>query len=89
MQTDFSVFRERLAEACRARNMTQDQLCSSIDLGSRRAIDLELSGLKSLSIERLCQIADRLEVSVDWLVGRSNVMSVMEMPELPGSTRAD
>jgi hypothetical protein len=27
------------------------------------------------------QIADLLDVSVDWLTGRSNVMDVMEMPE--------
>ena len=29
------------------------------------------------------QIADALDVSLDWLIGRSNVMDVMEMPEPP------
>jgi len=53
MATDFRVFRERLAHACRARNMTHDQLCRSIGLGGRRVIDLEFSGLKALDIERL------------------------------------
>jgi hypothetical protein len=70
------VFRERLAEACRARNLKSDQLCRSIGLGARRVIDLERSGLKVLEIYRLAQIADRLDVSIDWLLGRSNVMEL-------------
>ena len=81
MQTDFSVFRERLAEACRIRNMTQEALCRSIGLGSRRALDVSILGLRALDLYRVCQIADRLDVSIDWLLGRSNVMSMMEMPE--------
>jgi hypothetical protein len=36
MHSDFSVFRERLQEACRVRNLTQDKLCSSISLGGMR-----------------------------------------------------
>ena len=78
MPSDFSVFRERLAEACRARNITSDKLCRSIGLGGRRVIDLEFSGLKVLDIHRLGQIADRLDVSIDWLLGRTDVM---ELPE--------
>jgi hypothetical protein len=62
MPTDFRVFRERLAHACRVRNMTHDRLCRSIGLGGRPVIDLEFSGLKALDIERLSQIADRLNV---------------------------
>jgi hypothetical protein len=49
-------------------------------MSPRRIIDLEYSGAKALDIYRLGQIADALEVSIDWLMGRSNVM---EMPELP------
>ena len=41
-------------------------------------IDLEYSGLEVLDIPRLCQIADRLDVSTDWLLGRT---AVMELPE--------
>ena len=81
MQTDFSVFRERLTEACRLRSMTYEALCASIGLGGRRAVELHYSGLNSIEVRQLAQIADRLEVSVDWLLGRSNMMSVMEMPE--------
>jgi hypothetical protein len=41
------------------------------------------SGPGSLDLYRVCQIADALDVSLDWLMGRSNVISVMEMSELP------
>ena len=78
MQTDFSVFRERLAEACFARNMTRDKLCRDIGLGGRRAADFLLVGLKAIDLYRVCQIADALDVSLDWLLGRSDVM---ELPE--------
>jgi transcriptional regulator with XRE-family HTH domain len=81
--SDFSVFRDRLAEACHMRGMTHENLCSSIGLGGRRTIDILYSGLRALDIERLAQIADRLDVSIDWLLGRTNVMGVMEMPEPP------
>jgi transcriptional regulator with XRE-family HTH domain len=85
--SDFSVFRERLAEACRERNMTHEELCSSVGFGGRRTIDILYSGLKALDIDRLAKVADRLDVSVDWLLGRTNVMSVMEMPELAESPK--
>ena len=78
MQTDFSVFRQRLAEACRVRNMTHDRLCASIGIGGRRAVDLDFAGVRALDIYRLAQIADRLEVSIDWLLGRSDVMEVQK-----------
>jgi transcriptional regulator with XRE-family HTH domain len=81
MQTDFSVFRERLAEACRVRSITYEAVCRSIGLGSRSAISLGLTGAKALDLYRVCQIADALDVSLDWLTGRSNVMDVMEMPD--------
>jgi len=71
MQSDFSLFRERLAEACRVRGTKPDAVCRSIGLGSRHRVDLAYSGLKALDIYRLAQIADYLNVSVDWLLGRS------------------
>jgi hypothetical protein len=82
MRTDFSMFRARLAEACRARDITENRLAASIGLSPRRAIVMSLSDPVSLDLYRVCQIADALDVSVDWLVGRTNVMEVMEMPEL-------
>jgi len=76
MQTDFSVFRERLAEARLARNMTWDRLCRDIGLGGRRAADFLVIGVKAIDLYRLCQIADVLEVSLDWLLGSSDVMEL-------------
>ena len=85
MPSDFSLFRERLAHACRFRNATPDRLAASIGLSSRRRVDLAAAGLKALDIYRLAQIADRLDVLVDWLLGRSDVM---ELPEDEGRRRA-
>jgi hypothetical protein len=87
MRTNFAVFRDRLAEACRARNTTETKVCSSIGLGSKRALHLALAGPRAIDVWRLCQIADQVDVSLDWLTGRSNVMSVMEMPEPPEESK--
>ncbi len=78
MPTDFSVFRERLGEACRVRGMTSDAVCRSIGIGGLRALDVHYSGLRALDLYRVCQLADRLEVSVDWLLGRSDVMEISQ-----------
>jgi hypothetical protein len=83
MRTDFRIFRERLGEACRARDKTETKIYQQIGLGGRRAITLALTGPGAIDLWRICQIADFLNVSLDWLTGRSNVMAVMEMPELP------
>ncbi len=83
MHTDFSVFRERLAEACRVRSMTHSALCRGIGLSPRKAVEIEYYPLKTLDLYRLSQIADKLDVSIDWLLGRTNVMDVVEMPDLP------
>jgi hypothetical protein len=45
-------------------------------IGGRRVLDLQFAGLRTLDLYRVCPIADRLDVSVDWLVGRSDVMEV-------------
>ena len=88
MQSDFSVFRDRLAEACHVRDTTPTRLATIIGMSPRRIIDLEHSGANALDIHRLGQIADQLDVSIDWLLGRSNVIRVMEMPELPEPQKA-
>jgi transcriptional regulator with XRE-family HTH domain len=77
METNFFIFRERLAIACRLRGMTYEKLCSSIGFGTR-TVDLEYAGLRALDIYRLAPIADRLDVSIDWLLGRSNAMELRE-----------
>ena len=86
MSTDFRLFRERFAEACRVRDMKPDAVYRSIGLGARRALDVQSVGvLRALDLYRVCQIADRLDVSLDWLLGRSDVM---ELPKDKASKRA-
>jgi transcriptional regulator with XRE-family HTH domain len=84
MQSDFSLFRDRLTDACHLRSMTEHQLCRSVGLAGRREVDFELFGLKAIDINRLAQIADRLDVSIDWLLGR---IDVMELPKVKAKTK--
>ena len=58
---------------------------AGIRLGGSRTHHLDFAGLKALDIYRLAQIADRLDVSVDWLLGRSGVM---ELPKAKGKRSA-
>ena len=66
-----SLFKARLREACEAKGMTLDKLMGSIGIGPKKVIAIEVAGLRELDIHRLLQIADRLDVSLDWLMGRS------------------
>jgi hypothetical protein len=71
-ECDFGVFRERIIEACRMRETRPDRVAKIIGMGPRRVIDIEYVGLKGLDIHRLAQIADKLDVSIDWLLGRTD-----------------
>jgi hypothetical protein len=83
MPTDFSLFRVRFAEACLVRGVKPEAVYRSVGIGGRRALDLQSVGvLRALDLYRVCQIADRLDVSLDWLLGRSDAM------ELPKEERA-
>ena len=77
VQSNFTVLRENLAAACRERKMTHDPLCAA-------AVDLHFAGVRALDIYRLAKIADNLDVSVDWLLGRSDSM---EVPKAKASSR--
>jgi hypothetical protein len=81
------MFRERLAEACRARDVKTAELSLSTGLAPRRLVVPRLTGPVALDLCRVCQIADVLNVSLDWLTGRSNVMDVLELPDLPGAPK--
>ena len=61
--------------------MTQEAVYRSIGMGGRRVLDLQFAGLRALDLYRVREIADRLDVSVDWLVGRSDVMEVPKAME--------
>ncbi len=71
VESDFTVLRSKLAAACRKRNVSHDPQ-------SRAAVDLHFAGVRALDIYRLARIADELDVSVDWLLGRTDAM---ELPE--------
>jgi hypothetical protein len=59
--------------------MKPEAVYRSIGLGARRTVDLQsVRVLRALDLYRVCQIADRLDVSLDWLLGRSDVM---ELPQ--------
>ena len=67
MQSNFSAFPVHLAKARRLRKVNHDPVCAA-------ALDLHMAGVRALDVYRLAQIADELDVSVDWLLGRSDVM---------------
>jgi hypothetical protein len=73
---NIAAFRRRLAEACRLRNLSHDRVCASTGGGGPQGDLLVYAGLNELDIHRLVQIADRLNVSIDWLFGRSEVMDL-------------
>ncbi len=70
MRSNLSVFHEHLAEACRLRRTTHERLLAT------GAVDLHFAGVRALDVYRLAHIADQLDVSVDWLLGRSEVMEL-------------
>ena len=49
----------------------------------RAAIALKHGSLRSIDSIRLCQLADRLRVSTDWLVGRTSERYLLARPEIP------
>jgi hypothetical protein len=81
--SNFSVFRERMAEACRMRGMTESKLCSEIGMGDRRVLELHAAGTQAIDIYRLGQIGDCLNVSLDWLLGRSDAMELPRQKNKP------
>jgi hypothetical protein len=68
MGTDFSLFPERLAEACRVRNVKALELSVSTGLAPRRLVAPRFTGPRAMDLHHICQIADVLEVSIDWLI---------------------
>ena len=46
-----------------------DKIARGIGLAPRRVLEMEMRGLQCLDIYRLSQLAERLDVSMDWLCG--------------------
>lgn len=68
------VFAERLKEAMTTRKMTQLQLAATVGLG-KSSISQYLSGRNIPNTLNLKQIANALDVSVDWLNGKDEEMN--------------
>jgi AraC-like DNA-binding protein len=74
--SDFAVFHAHLAEAYRDRKKIPDPLCAA-------AVDLHFAGVRALDVYRLAKLADELDVSVDWLLGRSDMMELPKAKSPP------
>ena len=64
------VFRQRLVELRKAKNIAQAQLASDLGFTAAFIGDLE-TGKSFVSVETLVLLADYFNVSLDYLVGRA------------------
>jgi hypothetical protein len=71
MVNNLSILRERLAEACRLRNTMFFNVCRGLFIAPNRAYQLELRP-ENLTIAQLVYIAGALDVSLDYLLGRTD-----------------
>jgi len=65
------IFNDRLKILRIERGLTQDKAARSIDMPSRSYQRLEMDGCKT-HYDTLLKIADYYDVSVDWLMGRTD-----------------
>ena len=76
MLSDFTVFSMRLDEACRSRGITAGQLLASFKFGGRRRVGIYNVGARALDLYEIAAIADRLNVSIAFLLGRTDAMEL-------------
>lgn len=62
----------------RASHMTQRELAESVGM-SEQAMSNKLRGLKNFTLRDLTRIADFFDVSVDFLLGRSDYAKPLEV----------
>jgi hypothetical protein len=67
--TDLSLFPSRFAQACKARGVSPQQVAERAGLPADAGRDLAVTAIH-LPLYRLCYVADALDVSLDWLLGR-------------------
>ena len=67
--------------------MAHNAFCRSIGIGDLRVLDVHLSGLRALDLYRVCQIGHGFDVSVDWLLGRTDVMNLPGLRPKPSIVR--
>lgn len=73
-------FRHRLKSLRKEKNVTQAQIAAILDYGYTAVANYE-AGKNEPSIENLIRIADFFGVSLDYLVGRSEVKNELESQE--------
>ena len=66
-----NIFAERLMYLRKSNNITQLRLAEIIGV-SKSTVSLMESGKRGASIESIYQLADYFDVSIDYLVGRSD-----------------
>lgn len=66
-----NIFADRIKALRKEKKATQSDLAKLLDVTKTQISDLENSKTTT-SIERLCILADYFEVSLDYLVGRSD-----------------
>jgi hypothetical protein len=71
MVNNLKLLRERLAEACRLRNTMFLDACRGLHLAPNRAYHLELRP-ENLTLTQLVHIAGALDMSLDYLLGRTD-----------------
>ena len=69
------IFNDRLKELREERKFTQEELAQELEIPSRSYRRLEADGSKT-HYDTLLKIADYYDVSVDWLMGRTDVRTV-------------
>ena len=69
-----SVFKLRLQQTRKLRELSQDELANKAGLPSTAVSHFE-SGKRKPSFDNLRKLADALEVSIDYLVGRTGNLS--------------
>lgn len=71
-----NIFAQRLKMLRKSRKCTQLTLAELLGITRTQISDLE-NGKTSTSIERLCMLADYFNVSIDYLVGRTDLPIVL------------
>ena len=67
--SDLSLFPSRFDYACRAKRMSPREVAERAGLPGDAGRDLHVTAIH-LPLYRLCFVADALDVSLDWLLGR-------------------
>lgn len=66
--------RQRIIECCNIKGISQKELLKTANLNEQFLQDMKKR--KSISVECISKIADTLNVSIDYLAGRTNIKEI-------------